>query len=173
MWKPIQNFDDLYEISDEGLVRSVTRTIRDNKQHEYTHKGKILKPNVLPNGYLVVYLRKNGKTYPKYVHRLTAEAYLPNPNHLPIVNHKNGDKSNCKATNLEWSTYADNNQHVYDTGLHKRGEGHYKSMLTENMVREIRKNGKYADYETIGQQYGVSKATIRDVLLYRTWRHVV
>lgn len=172
MWKPISGFEALYEVSDSGQVRSLTRIITDKAGHSYQHQGKVIKPNKIKNGYLVVYLRKEGRTYPKYVHRLVAEAFVPNPNNFPIVNHLNGNKQNCNAPNLEWATYSRNNQHAYDTGLKLCGEHQFKARLTESEVIEIRKNGKYTTYENIAKKYNVSKATIRDVLVFKTWRGV-
>lgn len=173
MWKPIKGFENLYEVSDAGQVQSVNRIITDSSGHVYKHKGRILKPNKITNGYLVVYLRKNGKTFALYLHHLVAEAFVPNPENKPIVNHDDGDKNNCSATNLVWSTYSENNQHAYDTGLKPRGSGFYNAKLTEDQVREIRRNGKYDTFEAIASKYGVTKATIRDVLTNKTWRTII
>lgn len=172
MWKDINDFAGLYEVSTEGQVRSKTRIITDSCEHTYTLQGKILCPNVIKNGYLVVYLRKNGQTIPRYVHRLVAEVFLPNPGNLPTVNHINGDKRDCSLSNLEWASYSQNNEHAYDSGLKPSGEEFYNAKLTIEDVREIRSNGKYATYKQIGQRYGVAAGTIRDVLLYRTWSRV-
>lgn len=172
MWKPILEFSGLYEVSDDGVVRSTSRIILDKQNHLYLHHGKLLKPNILKNGYLVVYLRKNSKTYSRYVHRLVAEAFIPNPKNLPTVNHLDGNKQNCKAGNLEWASYGMNNQHAYDIGLRGKGEHQYKAVLNESQVREIRANGKYSTYEAIARKYHVSRATIRDVLLNQTWKGI-
>lgn len=159
MWKPITGFEGLYDVSETGCIRNA-RTL------------KILKPNKIGKGYLIVHLKKDGKRYARYVHRLTAEAYVPNPHNHPVVNHDDGNKENCHYTNLIWSTYSENNQHAYDTGLKLRGEGQYKAILTEENVREIKRLGKYATFQEIADKYGVSKATIRDVLIGKTWRTI-
>lgn len=159
MWKPITGFEGLYDVSETGCIRNA-RTL------------KVLKPNKIGKGYLIVHLKKDGKRYARYVHRLTAEAYVPNPHNHPVVNHDDGNKENCHYTNLIWSTYSENNQHAYDTGLKPRGEGQYKAILTEENVREIKRLGKYATFQEIADKYGVSKATVRDVLVGKTWRTV-
>ena len=159
MWKPITGFEGLYDVSETGCIRNA-RTL------------KILKPNKIGKGYLIVHLKKDGKRYARYVHRLTAEAYVPNPQNHPVVNHDDGNKENCHYTNLIWSTYSENNQHAYDTGLKPRGEGQYKAILTEENVREIKRLGKYATFQEIADKYGVSKATIQDVLIGKTWRTI-
>lgn len=172
MWKNIVGFEGLYQVSDDAEIKSLSRQIISKTGQTYTLKERILKPTTNPRGYLQVFLRKDRKTYALYVHRIVAEAFVPNPDNLPTVNHKDGVKANCKAYNLEWSTYGENNQHAYDNNLHGRGEMHYRSHLTEDQVREIRKHGKNATYEEIAQKYNVTKATIRDVILFRTWKHI-
>ncbi len=170
MWKPITGFEGLYEVSDSGEVRSLDRMVIDSVGHRYMVRGRILKQNG-SNGYLMVDLCKNGIRYPLYVHILVATAFIPNPNNLPTVNHKDGNKFNCSVSNLEWASYSDNNQHAYCTGLKECGEKFYNAKLTEEQVFEIRKNGKYTTYEKIAEKYGVSRATIRDVLELKSWRN--
>lgn len=172
MWKTIPDYNGLYEASDDGHIRSVTRKITSCTGQEYMHHGKELKPDVLKNGYSIVHLMKDGSRKARYIHRLVAETFLPNEENLPTVNHIDGDKKNCSVQNLEWSSYSSNNQHAYDTGLKPRGEGFYNAKLCEDDVREIRRNGKCETYKTIGDRYHVSPATIRDVLLNKTWRNI-
>lgn len=172
MWKTIPGFDGLYEASDDGRIRSATRKITSCTGQEYIHFGKELKPNVVKNGYSIVHLMKDGSRQARYIHRLVAETFIPNETNLPTVNHIDGNKKNCNVQNLEWSSYSGNNQHAYDTGLKPRGEGFYCAKLCEDDVREIRQNGKHESYKTIGDHYNVSAATIRDVLLNRTWRNI-
>lgn len=69
------------------------------------------------NGYKQVFVCVKNKRYMRYVHRIVAECYLPNTNNLPEVNHKDGDKANNNADNLEWCTRSDNARHAYRTGL--------------------------------------------------------
>ena len=120
----------------------------------------------------MVSLRKDGKTHNKYIHILVAEHFIQNLKNLPIVNHKDGNKKNCSVSNLEWTTYSDNNQHAYDNQLKLRGENFYNAKLTEKDVSEIKKLGKYTTYQNIADKYGVTKATIRDILINRTWKNV-
>ena len=96
-WKSIPGYEGLYEVSNLGRVRSVERCDRFNRKIV----SKILKPNYV-SGYLRVGMYKN-KTFKYYlIHRLVAQAFLPNPDNLPEVNHKDEDKSNNKVNNLEW-----------------------------------------------------------------------
>ena len=80
-------------------------------------KEKELKPVKSSKGYLIVCLCKDGKVKNYYVHRLIAEAYIPNPDNKPYINHKNGNKTDNRIENLEWVTSSENNKHAYDSGL--------------------------------------------------------
>ena len=169
MWKDVVGYEGEYQVSDTGIVKSVRRHIENGSANGMILMERELKQFLTPNGYLQVSLMHNGKRKVKYVHKLVAEAFLNKPEDSLIVNHKDGNKTNNIVDNLEFVTYAENNQHAYDTGLHNKGEKHYKSKLTTEDAKTIRKNGKFATYETIGNIYHVSRATIRDVLLERTW----
>lgn len=110
VWKPIPNYEGYYEVSNVGKVRSVTRTIIDSKGRQFTRKGKELSPG-LKNGYLRVTLSKDGINKDIYIHRLVATVFLPNPNNLPVINHKDENKLNNCIENLEWCTYEYNNNY--------------------------------------------------------------
>lgn len=79
-----------------------------------------LKPVNSAFGYKMVGLKINGKMKSKSIHRLMAEIFIPNPDNLPQVNHKDGNKENNDISNLEWMTRAQNSQHAYDNGLLKQ-----------------------------------------------------
>ena len=89
-----------YKISPEGIVYSDISNME-------------LKHSLRPNGYLFVTLYKDKIPYRKTIHRLVAEAYIPNPENKPQVNHKDGDKKNNKVENLEWVTQSENELHKY------------------------------------------------------------
>lgn len=126
MWKDIVGFEGFYEISDSGLVRSRDRNSVDSLGRKRYRYGMILNPDVAPNGYYRVTLAKNGKKVQKYLHRLLAEHFIPNPQKFPQVNHKDGNKLNCSLDNLEWVSVKENVIHAYKHGLinHIRGEKH-------------------------------------------------
>ena len=91
IWCPVKNYESLYEVSDQGRVKSIGYG-----------KERILSPGKLQNGYLRVNLCKNGERKNLLVHRLVAQAFIPNPDNLPEVNHKDEDKDNNSVQNLEW-----------------------------------------------------------------------
>lgn len=103
VFKDIVGFEDYYYVDNLGNVYSKNRFHRTNHNGFY-RKGIKIKPSKTKTGYLQVILSVNGKSYTKKVHRLVAEAFLPNPNNLLEINHKNEDKSDNRVSNLEWCT---------------------------------------------------------------------
>ena len=100
-WRPIVGYEGLYEVSSYGRVRSLDMYVKARYGNYRLHKGKVLSPGE-KNGYLFVNLSCNGKHNTITVHRLVAQVFLPNPDNLPEVNHKDEDKTNNNADNLEW-----------------------------------------------------------------------
>lgn len=97
-WREVLGYEGLYKVSNLGRIKS-------------RNKLKVQQDN--GRGYLVVHLNKNGKPKWHLVHRLVAQAFIDNPQNKPTVNHKDGDRTNNKAINLEWATYSENNSHSY------------------------------------------------------------
>lgn len=103
-WKTIPGYEGLYEVSSYGRVRSVDRYVKYLNGMIHLHKGKVLSPGIRSDGYLQVSLCCNGKYKTISVHRLIAQTFLPNPDNLPMINHKDEDKTNNNVDNLEWCT---------------------------------------------------------------------
>lgn len=118
IWKDIEGYEGIYKISNLGNVKSLERTLWNGHTY-YTYKERLLKKSINHNGYYTVRLSKDGKGVNYLLHRLLAIAFIPNPDNLPIINHKDGNKLNINLDNLEWSTYKDNNEHAIETGLNK------------------------------------------------------
>lgn len=134
---------------------------------------KELKPQYDKDGYPKVHLYLNGKMYNKFVHRLMAEAWIPNPNNLPIVNHIDGIKSNCHVLNLEWCNQSHNELHAHRTGLKHgmKGESNPRHKLTDKQVLEIKAKYipfKYSMYK-LAREYNVSPTIICYVINNKTW----
>ena len=112
IWKKIEGYED-YLVSDKGRVFALPKTDAIGRSHD----GMILRNKHHQNGYVFVALAKGGKLRQYRVHRLVAEAFVPNPYQCDEVNHIDGDKNNNCAENLEWCTRAENNKHAVKFGL--------------------------------------------------------
>jgi hypothetical protein len=112
VWKDIKGYEDWYQVSNKGRVKSLERTIIRNNGKRQTIRERILKPKLERNGYLRVGLcDRSGKRKYFSVHRLVCEAFHKNPDNKPCVNHIDENKVNNIASNLEWCTYAENINH--------------------------------------------------------------
>lgn len=133
-WVKIK-FIDGYEVSDEGEVRSIDRVI-ETKTGKRIMNGKILK-KVNNKGYYTVHLTNNNKAKIYRVSRLVAEAFIPNPDNLPYVDHIDGDKHNNSKTNLRWvdAKMNKNNPNTIANGMRKKGEFHH-SEETKKLIGE-------------------------------------
>ena len=115
-WRPVKGWEGLYEVSNQGRIRTVEHQIKVNRSntasYEYVIKSKIKKLGKCNTGYLTAALSKNGKTINVQVHTIVAEAFIPNPNNFKIVNHIDNNKINNVVSNLEWCSYRGNNLHA-------------------------------------------------------------
>ena len=116
VWKDIPGYEGLYQVSNLGRVRSFGRTVMRNTrwgtQHPYHIAGRVLKILHSQADYTYVHLfDEDGTPTNHKVHRLVAQAFVPNPKHLDEVNHIDEDKDNNRADNLEWITHIDNCNH--------------------------------------------------------------
>lgn len=107
IWKPIRGYDNIYEVSNLGRVRRIANIDKNNEIIKL-RKERIIKPFLRKDGYLSVSLSIHGKVEKKLLHRLVAEAFLQNPDNLPIINHKDEIRTNDNVDNLEWCTYSYN-----------------------------------------------------------------
>lgn len=169
IFKPIfiNGIETHYEVSNKGNVRN-------------SNTGKILQPEVSNCGYLRVgiYYVKDNRRYHMHgsVHRLVAIAFIPNPDNLPEVNHKDGNKTHNWVENLEWSSSSDNDYHAYATGLKKKiyGENshlHKYSRDTIEKACKLMESGKYVLRE-ISEMTEVPVRMLGFVRLRKSWCNV-
>ncbi len=128
VWKDIKNFENLYQISNLGRVKSLIKKGRKSE--------RILKNFLDRCGYLNNILVKD-KIKTKYKnHRLIAIAFIPNCKNKPCINHKDGNKQNNNIDNLEWVTYSENERHSYDV-LKRKASLYGKKKINGKMVKVL------------------------------------
>lgn len=167
-WAPVREFPDHYEVSSLGRLRRIN-AYRPN------HEGKIRKPQIARNGYVVYMLSVENTFLLRTAHRMVADAFLgPIPPKMQ-VNHKNGDKSDPSLENLEIVTAGENRSHAYRTlGVEPNrppsGINNVNARLTYREVTLIRE--KYADggvsYSNLAAEYGTTKQTIARIVKRQT-----
>jgi len=172
IWQDIAGYENLYRISNKGRVASYDKT----KINGQFIQGRMKKFSVWSYYFRVSLVNSSGIQKWFMVHRLVAEAFIPNPDNKPIVNHKNGNKKDNTLENLEWATISENNQHAYDTGLNVsyKGENVYNAKLTTENVLQIKqmfKDGGYLQRE-IAEMFNVKVSTIQNIKNGSHWKHI-
>ena len=159
IWRPIEGYEGLYEVSNLGRVRSLDRFFYR------LHKGKVLSPTKDRYGYLTVTLNYNGKSKTIKIHRLVAQAFLPNPDNLPQVNHKDEVKSNNCVDNLEWCSakynvnFGTRQERYRNTMLEK---GHWSGLSREEYEKKRYKENKDKRKDSQRKYYQKNKDRICD-----------
>lgn len=117
-WKSVKDYEGYYEVSTDGRVRSMNRVTPTGLRHNTTmvKKGKILKLALKRNGYLAFTATIESKAQTKSVHRVLAEAFIPNPENKPETNHINAIRTDNRVENLEWVTHKENMEHASKIG---------------------------------------------------------
>ena len=118
VWKDIDGFEGLYQVSNYGRVKSLERTVTYSSGNVHWYPERVLVPVDAGNGYLRVSLSINNKYKSHLIHRLVAKAFVENPDNLPCVNHKDENQSNNHIDNLEWCSYKYNSN--YGTAVERR-----------------------------------------------------
>lgn len=174
-WLPIIGYENCYEISSLGRVRSLDRLTKHAKRGFSKVKGRLIKTAKRGN-YLGGTLYEGGRKKSYDVHRLVAEHFIPNPENKRTVNHKNGIPTDNRMGNLEWMSDSENQKHSIALGLRAdRGEDHVNSKLTADQILEIRKiyNKKAGfTYKKLGEMYNMHPDYIGLVIKRKRWAYI-
>lgn len=160
IWRDITGYEGRYQISSFGRIKSFWRGAE-----------RILKAEISRNGYLRVDLRSHGSHKHFCVHRLVANAFVDNPNLKPQINHRDGNKLNNQASNLEWVTATENIRHAIEEGLRPSGENCFNARLTAEQVVFIRDECKNLTQKQVAAMFNVNPATINEIRLGKTYRN--
>ncbi len=169
--------DGFYQITPKGDVLSWKKRVSNGKEFQYVKSDTPvkLKTNKSRKGYNTITLKINGHKKTYKIYRLVAEAFIPNPEKKPQVNHTDGDKDNDDVLNLEWCTNKENARHAQDNGLlkQKKGSEHPNSKLTDKEVSSIREKYIPRKYtaKMLSQEFNMSLSTIKAILQKRLWKH--
>lgn len=156
--KAIKGYEGYYEVDQFGRVYSVDRvvSVNDNgRQYEKPLKSKQMKQSLHTKGYKIVSLTKDGKTKSLFVHRVVAEAFISNENDLPMVNHKDEDKTNNFVENLEWCSASYNR--TYGNAVEKHAKKLRGKKHTEEHKKKISDSVKRSCGERKEQRKAVRK----------------
>lgn len=161
IWKDIIGYEGLYKISNRGKVFSLKSML-------------FLKGNVDRYGYLHYLLSCRSERKHHTAHRLVAIHFIDNPNNLPQVNHKDGNKLNNKVKNLEWVTGEENRKHLFTVlGKSFKGENNPSVKLNTDVVGLIKKDIKSGlSQHLIAKKYFISRSTISMIAIGKIWSHI-
>lgn len=164
-WKVVEECPS-YLISNMGNVKNIKelKTLKAYDREGYTR--------------IDLYDRRIKKSLKRSVHRLVAEAFIPNPLNKPQVNHIDGDKKNNRVENLEWCTQSENMKHAFKTGLYVpnplKGEDRYNSKMTYEKVillREMYDSGEFLLKE-LAEEFNISITVTWNIAKRNTWKHI-
>ena len=175
IWRPIKGYETYYEVSSYGRVRSLDRMVTYSDGRKHLWKGRILKPIKVRNGYSQIFLSKSGKVKQVLIHRLVAEAFIPNTDNLPFINHKDEIKTNNRLflkkdgsvdldkSNLEWCTRSYNVN--YGTAIQRIREKQLNSPKFSKSVLQLDINteqiiAKYPSAREAARQLNINSSCI-------------
>jgi hypothetical protein len=165
-------WEGLYEISDQGRVKSLDRVVMRSNGNPQRWKERILKPGPSTYGHLFVSLHKNGAGRSRSVHSLVAEAFIgPRPDGLQVC-HGEGGKLDNSLANLRYATPVENHADRLRDGTHNRGEGSYQAKLTAEQVKEARRlvaTGPKGTQARLAKEWGVGRPALNQAVKGISW----
>jgi hypothetical protein len=176
VWRSIEGFERLYEVSNQGRVRSLDHLVHQvNRWGPMVslYRGRVLSSSVANNGYLQVTLSKGNIPHQKHVHTLVARAFLGRQPEGCFVCHNDGNKLNCRDGNLYYGTPKQNADDAGRHGTRACGERQGAAKLTDAAVAEIRARAPHEPYRVLAEKFGVTRTAIGMVARAKSWRHLL
>lgn len=177
-WLPIFGYEGIYVVSNRGRIKVLKREWLSAKNYSLKRENgeKVLNNCFDKDGYAIVTLCAEGKLKTFRVNRIVATSFILNPDKKPVVNHKDGNKSNNNGKNLEWNTVSENGIHAYANNLQvsKKGESHARSRLKEKDIHEIRrlyKNGLFKHKE-LAEMFKIHREYCAKIIRKQVWKHI-
>jgi hypothetical protein len=163
-WKAIKGFEKQYEVSNIGNVRSIDRVVKHYREgFTRKYKGTAKSLRFDKDGYLKCNLKNDGKTFNFRVHRLVGEAFIPNIDNKPVINHKNGIKTDNRVENLEWCTISENTIHATRTRL-------IKTKLTDKEALEIFNSN--LSQRALAKVYNIDSSIVWRIKNKKAYKHL-
>lgn len=180
IWKDIEGFSGLYQISNLGNVKSLSKKVNSRFGLHRNVRERVMKATDRGNGYLCVCLCKDGSKELHSVHILVATHFINNPDNKPEVNHIGGNTKDNRWFKLEWATRQENIDEAFERGAWDNMNNKYKGVLNrcaklnDEKVRDIRNiyNEGNISIRKLAAKYGVTHSGISDIIHKRKWAHV-
>jgi len=174
IWVDIVGYEGLYQISNNGRVKSLERIVVGKDGVSYPVKEKIKTPSIGKRRYPYVDLYIGNQKKKKYIHRLKAIAFIANPENKSDVNHKYGDKTDFGDDSIEWNTRSENIRHAFANGLNvaRKNEAHPRAKITMEIARQIRNEylSEKTSMDKLAVKYKISNHTVYSILHNKTWK---
>jgi len=165
IWKDIEGYEGLYQISNLGNVKSLIANMNRRK--------RLLKAKFEKDNYAYVSLYKNKIAKNKKIHRLVAQHFISNPENKLEVNHKNGIKTDNRVDNLEWCTRSENVNHAIINNFYKNsGENNYNSKFSQNQINIIRKKYKNGGISItcLAKEFNISISGMSNIINHKRYK---
>lgn len=175
IWRPIPDFEGLYEVSNFGQVRSIGRDVSNNRGGLRWMPDLVLTPhiNTKRGGYHSVTLNKDGHKKTVYIHIMVLTVFTgPRPSPEMEGCHGDSNTANNHHDNLRWDTPVNNAADRILHGTQVRGEDSNLAVLTPDKVREIRRRAEEESYTCIAEAFGISRQQVGRIVKGQQWQHI-
>lgn len=178
IWKDVVGFEGRYKVSSLGRIKSLKREIHCSDGRVFTRKEMFFNNINTVSGYYTFSFHKEGRLYTRKLHRIIAEAFIPNPENKPYINHKNCVRTDNRIENLEWCTHKENMQHAFASGSFKNrrppsGDKNGQAKLKNSDIPVIRKMlSEGMKQKDIALIYGINPTQISQIKHRREWASV-